>query len=90
MTKLSAEHKRLLRALAAGHTLKAHRDLEGHKEFRLHFSDGHPSELIERRYPEELVEAGLLDSNKKFPAATFWLTERGRAVIAEWLEGDRR
>lgn len=89
MIRLKAEHKRLLRALAAGHTLKAHRDLEGHKEFRLHFSDGRPSELLDRRYPEELVEAGLLDSNKKFPAATFWLTERGRAVAAELPEEGR-
>ncbi|MDW8327194.1 MAG: hypothetical protein RMK99_11545 [Anaerolineales bacterium] len=86
MHRLKAEHKRLLRALAEGHTLKAHRDIEGHKEFRLHFSDGRPSEPVERRHPEELVEAGLIDSNKKFPAATFWLTERGRAVAAELLQ----
>jgi hypothetical protein len=90
MIRLKAEHRRLLRALAAGHTLKAHRDLEGRKEFRLHFSDDRPSEPVERQYPEELVEAGLLDSNKKFPAATFWLTERGRAVVAELEEAGRR
>ncbi len=86
MLRLTDEHKRLLLALAAGHTLKAHRDLDGRKEFRLHYTDGRPAEPIQRRYPEALVEAGLVDSNKKFPAATFWLTERGRATVAKLLE----
>lgn len=81
--RLTAEHWRLLRAIAAGHTLKAHRDIEGKKEFRLHFNDGHPPETLERRWADELAEAGLIDSNKKFPAATFWLTEKGEAVISE-------
>lgn len=81
--KLTAEHLRLLKAIADGHTLKAHRDIEGHKEFRLHFNDGCPPETLERRWVDELAEAGLIDSNKKFPAATFWLTEKGKAAISE-------
>lgn len=76
---LSAEHRRLLLALAAGHTLKAHRDIEGHKEFRLYHTDG-PTEIIPRRYVDDLAEQGLIDSNKKFPAATFWLTEKGKTL----------
>lgn len=80
--KLTAEHWRLLKAMADGHTLKAHRDIEGHKEFRLHFVDGRAPEMIERHWADELAEAGLIDSNKKFPAATFWLTEKGRAVAS--------
>jgi hypothetical protein len=79
--RLSEDHKRLLRALADGHSLKAHRDLEGGKEFRLHYHDGRPADLIHRHLADELAEAGLIDSNKKFPAATFWLTEQGRRVI---------
>lgn len=76
--RLSRAHRRLLQALAAGHTLKAHRDLEGGKVFRLHFADGRPAEVLERRLADDLVAQGLLDSNKKFPAATFWLTAAGR------------
>jgi hypothetical protein len=77
---LSPAHRRLLRALAAGHTLKAHRDLEGGKVFRLHFADSRPAEDLDRRLAEDLVARGLLDSNKKFPAATFWLTAAGREL----------
>jgi hypothetical protein len=89
MLKLTDEHKRLLRALAAGHALKAHRDIEGCKEFRLHYNDGRPVEALAWRSPNELAEAGLIDSNKKFPAATFWLTEQGRAVVRQLTEDDR-
>lgn len=78
--KLTAEHWRILKALADGHTLKAHRDIEGYKEFRLHFVDGRAPEAVERRWVDELAEAGLIDSNKKFPAATFWLTELGKQI----------
>lgn len=80
--RLAAEHRRLLQALAAGHTLKAHRDVEGRKAFRLHPPDGGPAVELDRRVPEALAAEGLIDSNKKFPAATFWLTDRGRAALA--------
>lgn len=80
--KLSSDHTRLLLAVAAGHALKAHRHLDGRKEFRLHYADGRASEAVERRLADDLTEAGLLDSNKKFPAATFWLTEAGRRQSA--------
>jgi hypothetical protein len=75
------EHRRLLLAIAAGHALKAHRDIDGRKEFRLHRADGRPAEAIDRRLAEDLARQGLIDSNKKFPAATFWLTEKGRQVV---------
>ena len=78
--RLAAAHRRLLQALAAGQTLKAHRDVDGGKVWRLHGTDGRPAETLPRQLVDELVAAGLLDSNKKFPAATFWLTEAGRAA----------
>jgi len=90
---LTAARRRLLLALAAGQTLKAHRDIDGHKQFRLHPAEGGPGEPVDRRVAEALAEAGLIDSNKKFPAATFWLTEAGRqaaAVAALELTDDRR
>jgi hypothetical protein len=70
----------LLHAIAAGLTLKSHRDLEGHKEYRLHALDGQ-SVSVAWKDVEALHTAGLIDSNKKFPAATYWLTASGRAQL---------
>jgi hypothetical protein len=70
----------LLQAIANGLTLKSHRDLEGRKEYRLHTLAGHAT-----RVPWDdvtaLHSAGLIDSNQKFPAATYWLTEAGWAQL---------
>jgi hypothetical protein len=67
----------LLHAIANGLTLKSHRDLEGNKEYRLHDLDGHGT-LVTWTDVEALQSAGLIDSNKKFPSATYWLTDTGR------------
>ena len=78
--RLSRRELGLLRSLAEGHTLKAHRDIEGNKVYRLRRTDGRveevPAELV-----QHLVERHLLDSNKKFPAATFYLTDRAVEAI---------
>jgi hypothetical protein len=78
---LTSAQVELLRAIATGFTLKSHRDLEGHKEYRLHTLGGQ-SILVAWEDVETLQSAGLIDSNKKFPAATYWLTERGRAQLS--------
>jgi hypothetical protein len=78
---LTSSQRQLLRAIAGGTFLKAHRDLEGNKTFQLHPRQGR-AERVERADVEALVAAGLIDSNKKFPAATFWLTEKGAALAA--------
>jgi hypothetical protein len=70
----------LLQAVADGLTLKSHRDLEGRKEYRLHTLDGQAT-LVAWEDVETLQAAGLIDSNKKFPAATYWLTASGRAQL---------
>jgi len=67
--------------MAGGWTLKAHRYLDGRKEYRLHPLHG-PSEIVTADLVELLVDQGLIDSNKKFPAATFWLTDLGRRTLA--------
>jgi hypothetical protein len=58
-----------------GATLKVHRDLDGHKAHLLHPLAGEPTPV-----PSELVESlrnlGLIQSNLKFPAATYVLTDR--------------
>ena len=78
--RLSGTHKTLLRAIAHGDVLKAHRDLEGVKVYKLHPLDGAEQE-IEPAVVAYLCDHDLIDSNKKFPAATFWLTEKGSACL---------
>ena len=80
--KLSASQQHLLLAIVRGHFLKAHRDLEGNKTYKLHPLEGDP-ELIAAADVGRLCDLGLLDSNKKFPAATFWLTDKGKALISQ-------
>ena len=69
----------LLLAIAHGLRLKDHRDLDGHKGYVLYNSDdvGKP---ITAQDVEALTDAGLISSNKKFPAATYWLTEEGKKL----------
>ena len=66
--------------MAQGSTLKSHRDLEGRKEYRLHTLAGQ-STSVTWEDVEALQSAGLIDSNKKFPSATYWLTGSGRAYL---------
>ena len=80
--RLVGPHKRILLALAQGHALKSHRDVDGGKVYQLHSLDG-PAETVARAAVEYLQDHGLIDSNKKFPAATFWLTERGKATLTK-------
>jgi hypothetical protein len=77
---LTAAQSELLQAIATGTTLKSHRDLEGRKEYRLHTLAGQ-STVVAWDDVEALQAAGLIDSNKKFPSATYWLTERGRTAL---------
>jgi uncharacterized protein YjhX (UPF0386 family) len=81
--KLSDPQQELLRALMAGATLKSHRDLDGQKVYRLHPLQGEVQGV-----PDAVVEGlkrqRLIDSNQKFPAATYLLTEKGR-WLAEGL-----
>ena len=78
----SPPQTRLLDALQRGDTLKSHRYLDGGKEYRLHPLDGEavsvPAEDV-----RPLVDRGLLLSNQKFPAATLFLSDRGRRVAAK-------
>ena len=72
----------LLHVMAKGATLKVHRTLDGAKEYRLHHLDG-GVEAVEAQLVDRLVQRGWLDSNMKFPAATFLLTPAGRAALAK-------
>lgn len=77
--RLSPAQRHLLRAMHDGATLKAHRDLDGEKVHRLHPLSGEP-EPVDAALVESLRELGLIQSNMKFPVATYILTEQGLKV----------
>ena len=79
--ELTAAEKRVMIAVAKGWTLKSHRYLDGRKEYRLHPLGEGEAETVARETVEALREQDLIDSNKKFPAATYLLTDRGRAAV---------
>lgn len=83
--KLSDTQQHVLLGLRRGATLKAHRYLDGTKSYKLHLLDG-AIETVSNSTMDALKANGLIDSNKKFPAATYLLTEQGRK-IAESLDG---
>jgi hypothetical protein len=78
---LTATQIQLLLAIARGLRLRDHRDLDGHKHYALHAADG-TSTPVAAREVEALTDAVLISSNKKFPAATYWLTEEGQRFVA--------
>lgn len=82
MVKPSKPQAKILLALLAGSTLKSHRYLDGAKLFQLHPLAG-PPEPVQKRTVDALQTHGLITSNQKFPAATYSLTEQGRAVAAK-------
>lgn len=78
---LTPSQRRLLGMLLQGDTLKSHRYLDGNKEYRLHPLGG-GSCPVEARDVSRLEGEGLLLSNHKFPAATLFLSPRGRKAAA--------
>ena len=77
MSKLTAAELKLLHALTNRQTLKSHRDIDGGKVYQLHSLDG-SIEMVPREVVEDLYGHGLIETNQKFPAATYWLTDAGR------------
>ncbi len=64
-----------------GATLKAHRDLDGAKAHLLHPLHGEPVP-VPAPLVESLRDLGLIQSNHKFPAATYVLTDRAVEVLS--------
>jgi len=79
---LSQTQRDILEAMLRGELLRSHRDIEGNKDFRLHQTGGQwrPVGADDVR---KLRAGGLIDSNKKFPVATFWLTETARRLLGQ-------
>ncbi|MCS7055180.1 MAG: hypothetical protein NZM18_03245 [Thermoflexales bacterium] len=78
--QLTERQRQIMLGMARGLRLKDHRDIEGSKNYALHYPDGR-SEPVDAADVEALVELGLISSNKKFPSATYWPTEVGHAAI---------
>ena len=55
--------------------------MDGHKTYVLYQSDDTGTPIVAADVAA-LVDAGLISSNKKFPAATYWLTEAGKQIVA--------
>ncbi len=86
--RLTGPQKELLRALLDGWTLKSHRTLDGEKTYRLHGLSGEEVEIVDGLV-DDLAGADLIQSNLKFPAATYLLTNRGRSLAARFQEAAR-
>lgn len=72
----------LLIALLEGAVLKAHRDLDGIKIHKLH-QPNQPPIVMNEPTVRRLAQQQLIQSNLKFPAATYLLTEQGAALARE-------
>ncbi len=80
--KLTAAQNHVLRALAAGCALKSHRHLDGRKEYRLHPLDI-ASVDVAVDVMTFLKDHDLIESNKKFPVASYVLTQKGKTHAAQ-------
>jgi hypothetical protein len=80
--RLSALHKRILYELACGSRLQDHRNLDGDKVYQLHPLDHAPAEIVVEATVEYLKRHKLIESNMKFPSATYLLTDKGAALAA--------
>lgn len=84
---LTDEQQSVLAAIFNGAALRSHRDLEGNKHYALYALDG-DERRIGRKTVLDLRNKRLLETNHKFPSATFLLTSRGNAVAAQLSSGD--
>ena len=73
--QLTPAQRQVLQAMRDGATLKAHRDLDGQKTHLLHPLAGEPLP-ISAELVESLRNPGLIQSNLKFPAAAYVLTDK--------------
>jgi len=83
--RLTDPQRAVLAALLEGWTLKSHRTLDGQKVYRLHGLDGEVIEVADG-VVDSLAAAKFLQSNQKFPAATYLLTQKGHSLATRFRE----
>lgn len=81
--RLTAAQRELLQAMQDGASLKSHRDLDGQKIHLLHPLHGEPHP-VPRALVESLRDLGMIQSNLKFPAATYVLTDQALKMLSSW------
>lgn len=84
---LNDEQQMILAAVFQGAALRSHRDLEGNKVYLLHFGEGEEKREIGRKATLDLRTKRLIETNHKFPSATFLLTTRGNTIGAKLANG---
>lgn len=77
---LPQAERRVLKAIADGWTLRSQRFLDGRKLYFLHALSGE-KEAVAPSVVQGLLRRGLVQSNQKFPVATYLLTDRGRRLL---------
>ncbi len=87
--RLTDEEQQILAALQTGQHLKVHRTPDGNKRYCLHRVDGSVVCDVSPDAAGKLERSGLIESNMKFPAATFLLTEKGNSMAAR-ITGSRQ
>ncbi|MBX3053311.1 MAG: hypothetical protein KF753_17640 [Caldilineaceae bacterium] len=83
--RLTDPQQAVLAALLEGWTLKSHRTLDGQKAYRLHGLNGEIIDVADG-VVDGLAAAKLLQSNQKFPAATYLLTQKGHSLATRFRE----
>ncbi len=81
--RLNDVQRAILVALQAGDRLKVHRTIDGEKRYLLHRLDESGADAVDAAVVDSLERSGLIESNMKFPAATFLLTDKGVAAAAQ-------
>ncbi|MEM7800082.1 MAG: hypothetical protein AAF633_12895 [Chloroflexota bacterium] len=78
--RVTQKERKLLEKIAAGGTLKSHRDINGIKKYVL-YNRGHVEEAVSYNLVQALLRKNLLTTNQKVPAATFLLTTKGQKAL---------
>lgn len=83
---LSTPEMDVLLTVVAGGSLRSHRDIEGKKHYELTNLSGEKT-TVALKIVEKLRRKRLIETNHKFPSATYLLTGFG-AQIGEKLHGN--
>ena len=84
----SAESSTLV-AMAEGWSLRSHRNIEGEKVYKLH-SLNDEQVIVQPKSVQLLRTKGLIETNQKFPTATYLLTGVGQIMVQELIgDGDQ-
>ena len=77
----------VLTCLLHGWSLRSHRDLEGNKRFELRSLSG-GTQPVALDTVQKMRNKRLIETNHKFPSATFLLTGHGEKVAQKLCDGE--